>query len=220
MAKLVSDILNDAGDTYPELVSHPDILNIFNEVHNDILKAVNMVPRTSETITLAATATGPTEQALTSTVMEVSTATYQYSATSNKPLRPITVDKLDTMYPNWRGQAGSEPVYYYIEAGVLGFFPGSLNGTDPVLLYPVVALFEKARQTMTLSSPLPSFINEWTAWTNGVLCEWARRRVQADYGAWNAMMKQDINKLANYVHGMTPRQRDQFHIDIPYVRNI
>lgn len=208
------DIINEASDTYPELLNHPDALALFNVAHNDVLKAVNLLPRGTATVALSITTN---ETAISPDIMEISTAVYQADATNNRVLRFTTIDELDSLWPLWRFATAGQPTRCYLDENNFGVVPIPLVATSGT--YPRVYLTTRTRVALAVGDALPSHVNTYDAWVFALCAQWAIRRVPSDIAEWGNLTENAITRLVNYIYGRTPRIRTKLVLNIPWPRN-
>lgn len=176
----VQECVNAAKVGYPSL---PDIgapstaVDIFNEVHNDILSRCGIQTGT-ETITLAA---GTKEYDLQVTARFACTAVYVRSATDGDgtKLQSMSQEEFESRSGDYKFQASGTPTHYYIShksdgTVQIGFHP--TPDTSSSGGYPNVTLRVGRGATLTAAGNLPLGVKNHTAWVKGVQCIWAERR--------------------------------------------
>lgn len=176
----VQQVIDAAKVGYPGI---PDIgtpstaVNIFNEVHNEILTQVGIQTDT-ETISLVS---GTKEYALAVTARFASTVVYVRTSTDgdSTKLLPKSQERLESHSGSYKHESTGEPDSYYITHSSdgtvkIGFAP--TPDTTTTTGYPNVEMRVGRGATLTASGNLPLGVKNHTAWIVGVQAYWARRR--------------------------------------------
>lgn len=204
MPTTVQDVVDAARVGYPGIpdIGAPSIaVNLFNEVHNDILARCGIQTDT-ETISLTA---DTKEYALAVTARFASTAVYVRSATAGDAvkLQSKAQEAFEADHGTYKNEASGEPDSYYIVHSSdgtvkIGFDPTPDTTTSGG--YPSVVMRVGRGATLTASGNLPLGVKNHTAWIAGIQAFWARRRSLPDAAQKMAEYEAEVELLQKWRH--------------------
>lgn len=177
----VQETIDAAKVGYPSI---PDIgapstaVNIFNEVHNDILARCGIQTGTE---TLSALVAGTKEYALSVTARWAATAVYVRSATDGDAVKLVSKaqESLEAQDGTYKFEGTGEPTHYYITHDSEGTVYIGLDPTPDTSTsggYPKVVMRVGRGATLTAAGNLPLGVKNTTAWIAGIQAFWAKRR--------------------------------------------
>jgi hypothetical protein len=204
MSTTVQNAIDQARIGYPSI---PDVgapstaVNLFNEVHNDILTRCGIQTDT-ETITLVA---GTKEYALMTTARFASTVMYVRSANAGDVVKLLSrsQEEFENELPAYRYEDRGEPNSYYINHGndgtvSIGFDPTPDTATTGG--YPSVVLRVGRGAVLTAVGVLPLGVARHSAWVAGLQAFWAKRRNLPEANQKMAEYEEEVSKLQVWRH--------------------
>jgi hypothetical protein len=188
-----------------------EALTYLQAVHNKILRLVRV--KRDETYDQSLTA-GVGDMALDSSISRIWSATYLSSADDVRPLYPRSVDELDWQTKGlWRSQPKGTPIWYDERAGRLILYP--TPDTSTVGGYPIARLTVQKTDALTLSSALPTAVDEYDAWVYGLCRKYAAEKARDQFPAFEGLYRQALNELIAFSEGKSARQMPNIQANVP-----
>lgn len=205
MSTTVQNVVDRARIGYTSLpdVGAPSIaVDIFNDVHNDILARCGIQTDT-ETISLVA---GTQEYALAVTARFATTVQYVRSSADGDGYKidSKSQEELEAQRPGYKYETDDEPDTYYINHGSdgtvnIGFVPAPATATSGG--YPKVVLRVGRGAILTAAGNLPLGVKNHDAWVKGIQCFWAERRNLPEAAKKRQEYEDAVSSLQTWRHG-------------------
>lgn len=206
MSFLVKDIIRDAREIYDGLAPD-DAVRHLNRVRATVLSELDL-RKTSTTIDVT---DGTIEYALASTALKVDAVDYVRSSSERdfKPLRPTSVDELDTSEAEWRRLDPSEPDRFYLSVGttgpVIGLVPPPNETTSSS--YPHLKVYFSQNETLTANSTIYDDLPSTSVYVYGIAKEHAVRYDKENFANFRAMYEMELAAAQRYLYNKTARNQ-------------
>lgn len=200
-----ADIINQARVKYPDM--HPTGLglDLFNIVHNRILTTAQVQ---TDIETFSSLVAGTKAYDVQTTARKVWSAVYFTSSTAGDlvKLKSYSVEEFEAYSGTYTGEDEGTPAYYYVRFKNDGQMELGLHPTPDTSSsggYPKVVLRVSRGAQLTTSGNLPLGVADYSAWTSGVIAEYARLKRDPDEAAkMIGLFEHDLGSLQKAVHGM------------------
>jgi hypothetical protein len=190
-----------------------EALTYLQAVHNKILRLVRV--KVDENVDLNMVA-GTPNYAISSEIMRIWSVTAYDDVGMYRALRPKSVDELDYTYPVWKSLNSGQPIWYDERAGEMIFYP--TPNVTTVAGYPIIRLRVQKTDTLTMSTTLPTMVDEYDAWIYGLCRKYATEKEKDQLPFFEQKYKQALRDLEGYSQGKAVRGKPALHPVIPIPR--
>lgn len=188
-----------------------EALTYLQAVHNKILRLVRVKPDESYDVLLTADVGS---YSLDPLISRIWSASYLASADDTRPLYPRSVDELDWQTKGiWRSQPSSTPVWYDERAGQLVLYPTPDTSSSDG--YPKVSLVVQKTDVLSLTSVLPTAVDEFDAWIYGLCRKYSAEKARDQLAAFDGLYRQALNELIAFSEGKSAREMPNVQANVP-----